>query len=308
MAVRRQVGRAAAAVVVAGAMLSGCGGPILAGSAVVIGDRAIPLSQVRSEVEAVLSDPGAVSLADAQGQQLADLAREVVAARVKEAIVMPAAGAAGVTVSPALIDSEVDNTVRAALDRLGPQAAETVDPAQVEAFRELLHRTVPAQLTAIELGRRAAGGIAVTVDEVPARDRATAEKLAGALAAGGRAAEEALSGPGAKRGITYTAVGDPDRAGTVLFGVPQGAVVAYQPSPGNASWSVAKITSRRTGGVADQGAVDRLSQRQLVRIGFRIAQARTGPVTVNPRYGVWDPVQFELARPGDETGVVLLPG
>jgi len=44
--VRRQVGRVILAVAAAGAVATGCGGPSQVGSAVIIGDRAVPLGSV----------------------------------------------------------------------------------------------------------------------------------------------------------------------------------------------------------------------------------------------------------------------
>lgn len=304
---RMRVGRAVAAVAVVSAVISGCGGPEQPGTAVAIGDRTIPLSQVESEVDAVLSDPGERAIAQSQGQQLTDLARSVVGARVTDSVVTPVAAAAGVVVPAAEVDLQIDNIV---VSVLGGQSQEKLTPddkAKVKALYGLLRRQVPAQLAAVELARRQVGGISVTVDEVPVRDRTAAEKLAGTLAAGGAAADAVMAGPGARRGVTYRATDDAERAGSILFGVPQGTVVAYRPSAGNANWSVAKVTVRRTDGPVDDQAVDSLSQQDLLPIGFRIAQAQAGEVTVNPRYGVWDPVAFAITRPGDATGIVLLP-
>ncbi|MGI5126083.1 hypothetical protein ACQEVB_04635 [Pseudonocardia sp. CA-107938] len=312
---RSHVGRAVAAVTIVGAVISGCGGPGAPGTAAVIGDRTIPLGQVETEVEGVLGDPGAVELAQTRDEKPIDMARDVVSSRVTEGVVVPAAAAAGVVIPQAQIDSEIDSTMRAALGGVSPADQQAI-AAKAEAFRGALRRAVPAQLTAQELGRKVAAHLAVTVDEVSVRDRATAEQLATALATGGPAAEAALSGPGVRKGVTYRATPDqahpdarvdPDRAGTVLFGVPQGGVVAYQPSQANATWSVARVVARDVAAPGKDDDVAGLSQQQLLLIGLRAAQATTGTVTVNPRYGEWDPVRFGVVAAGDSAGRVLLP-
>jgi hypothetical protein len=45
-----KVGRALVAAAAAGALVSGCGGPVQAGSAIIVGDTAVPLDQVQSQV------------------------------------------------------------------------------------------------------------------------------------------------------------------------------------------------------------------------------------------------------------------
>ena len=170
-------------------------------------------------------------------------------------------------------------------------------------------RSAHWQTAATGLGRTVVGRVSIVVDEVTVRDRATAERSARILATGGPAADALLAGPGARRGVDYRIATDPERAGTVVFGVPQGSVVAYQPSPANASWSVARVVSRRTDGAYDAAAADKISLSELLNIGKRVAQAEQvrNPVVVNPRFGVWDPVSFKVVQPADVAGLVILP-
>lgn len=306
---RRQVGRVVAAVAVVGAVVSGCGGPAQPATAAVIGDRVISLDQVEREIDAALSDNGQLAAIRAVGGDAADLARTVVGTTISNAIVGSRAAAAGVAVSPADVDRTAMINARGVLQQLAQQGINVNDQAMVDGVLALTRRSAEEQQAATGLGRGVAGRISIVVDEVGVRDRATAERTARLLASGGAAADGVLAGPDARRGVTYSAAADPERAGTVVFGVPQGAVVAYQPSSSNSGWSVARVVSRRTDGVADQAAVDQLSQLQLAIIGQRSAQADAAstPVVVNPRFGVWDPVGFGLTNSENTAGLVILP-
>ena len=50
-----KVGRALVAAAAAGALVSGCGSPVQAGSAIIVGDTAVPLEQVQSQVGTLLA-------------------------------------------------------------------------------------------------------------------------------------------------------------------------------------------------------------------------------------------------------------
>ncbi len=252
---RTQVGRVVAAVAVVGAVVSGCGGPAQPATAAVIGDRVISLDQIEQEIDAALSDNDQLAAVRAIGGDAAGLARSVVGATIGNAIVGVRAAAAGVVVAPADVDRTATMNARGVLQQLASQGAEVNDPSVVNGILALTRRSAAEQQAATGLGRGVVGRISIVVDEVAVRDRATAEKSARLLASGGAAADGVLAGPGARRGVTYNAATDPDRAGTVVFGVPQGAVVAYQPNPANATWSVARIVTRRTDGQPDQAAM-----------------------------------------------------
>lgn len=292
---RMQVGRALAAVVIAGAVLSGCGGPIQTGAAVVIGDSTISLDQAKGRIDSALAQPGVLEQARSKGEDSTDVARDVVSGQIQGNLVGSEAAAAHVVVSDAAVDADV-------AAQFGPAAVSQITPTIRESLR--------TQLIGIELGKRAVGATTVTVDKVDTRSRVDAERLAGILASGGPAADALFTDPTAKRGADYTAAANPDDAITVLFGVPQGATVVYQASPGNATWTVAKVTARSTDGKPDEAAASGLSQDQLLVIGYRSAQAvaAKSDVRVNPRFGVWDAVALRVVKPGDTAGLVILPG
>src|SRR5687768_12592397 len=77
--VRRQVGRVIVAVVAAGAVASGCGGPSQAGSAAIVGSDAVPLEVIQSQLDTALAKPDQLAQI---GIQPADVARALVSQHV----------------------------------------------------------------------------------------------------------------------------------------------------------------------------------------------------------------------------------
>lgn len=307
---RRHVGRAVAAVTIVGAVVSGCGGPGGPGTGAVVGEHVISLNDIEQQVDAAYADRNQLVANQAFQWGASGLSRMVVDAAVGDAIVGAQAAASGVTVAPADVDRTSQEVARGMYEEqvnAGNQAVQ--DDNVIRGLLAVTGRSAHWQTAAIALGRAAVGRVSVVVDEVAVRDRATAERSARILATGGPAADALLAGPGARRGVEYKIATDPERAGTVVFGVPQGAVVAYQPSPANASWSVARVVSRRTDGAFDSAGADKVSLSELLDIGKRVAQAEQvhNPVVVNPRFGVWDPVNFMVVQPADVAGLVLLP-
>jgi hypothetical protein len=91
--------------------------------------------------------------------------------------------------------------------------------------------------------------------------------------------------------------------------VPAGTVVVFQPDPQQATWIVARVLDRRTDAPSDPAAVTSISRSQLLAIGRRLLQPtadRVG-IRVNPRYGVWDPVEMRIVAEDQQVGSVLPP-
>jgi hypothetical protein len=86
-------------------------------------------------------------------------------------------------------------------------------------------------------------------------------------------------------------------------------VVAFQPNPQQSTWIVFKVTQRRTDARSDPATVSSISQSQLINIGDRLLQpdAEALGVRVNPRYGVWDPIQLRVVADGQQAGMILQP-
>jgi hypothetical protein len=294
-----QVGRVAAAVAVLGAVIGGCGGPDQAGSAVIIGADAVPLTRVQSQLDVALSKTDQIARITAQGGTTADLSRSIVTREVLHELLQRRAAAEGIVVTDAQIDAEVAGN--GGVDAI-------VDGSLYD--HSTLRQRVRDDLIAAQLARRSVAGLAVTVDLVAATSRADADAKAQTLLHGGPAADALFADPRtAERGTTVQAASNPAEAGSVLFGVPVGAVVAFQPNPQQSTWIVFKVTDRRTDAPSDPAAVSNMSQAQLTTIGERLLQqdAEELGVRVNPRYGVWDAIQLRVVADGQQTGMVLPP-
>jgi hypothetical protein len=299
-AVRKQVGHVAATVAVVVAALSGCGGPEQAGSAVIVGDEAVPLAQVQEQLGTAVSRRDGFAQYSQIGGTSATLARSIVGEEVMHILLERRAAAEGIVVTDAQVD--------AALSGDDGQDADLAELLYDEPTRRELERD---RLIAAEIGRRLASGLAVTVDIVAVTTRDTAEQTARTLAAGGPGAEAvfAQNPSNSERGGTYQAATSPGEAETVVFGVPVGTVGYFQPNPGQSGWIVYRVLDHRTDVPVDPAAVSSLSEAQLVGIGKRGVQADADAlgVRVNPRYGEWDPIQLTVVPDDQQSGGTILP-
>jgi len=292
--VRMQVGRAVAAVAVVGAVVSGCGGPDQAGAAVIVGDTAVSLESVQTQLTAALSR---VPAGSQQRDTPATIARDIVSNEVVHGLVTQQATAAGIVVADAQVDAFI-------AQQGGTQALLQNSILDVPGLRQ----QVRDFLVSVELGRRAAAGLQVTVDLVGAASKDQAADIARRLAAGGALAAGVFQqGKTSKQGVVSTAATSPGDAGSVLYGAPVGDTVYYQPDPQQANWLVAKIVSRNTNAKSSPAAVSQITQSQLAGIGQRLLQplAEVQGVRVNPRYGVWDPISLRVVAADQVSGSIL---
>ncbi|WP_169381957.1 hypothetical protein [Pseudonocardia acidicola] len=296
---RTQVGRVAGAVAVVGAVVSGCGsGPSQVGSAVIVGSDAVPLSQVQSQLDVALGKTAAVSQLAYQGVGTDDIARDVVSRAVVHDLLQRAAANEGIVVG----DQQVD----AALAAIGGADAATQSSLyNLSALRE----RVRDEITAAELARRYVDRLTVTVDVAAATSRADAEAKARAIAAGGPAADAVFS-TNAQKGLKFSAAADPEAASGALFGTTAGKIAVFQPAPSQSSWIVMRVVDRRTDATpAGPSVANQIDQATLVKIGERLLQPMADElgVRVNPRYGVWDPIQLRVVAQGQEAGTIMTP-
>jgi hypothetical protein len=297
--VRRQVVRVIVAVTAAGAVATGCSGVSQPGSAVIIGDRAVSLETVQGQMQAALDKPDQMSRLAADGRTPDDVARGLVTQQVLHDLVGREAAERRISVT----DQQVDSS----LAEQGGTGSILENTFLDEAG---LRERVRDQLLVAEMARGVVGGLSVTADLVAATSREEADRTAQTLLAGGPAADALFDNPDtAARAQTYQAVTAPDAAATVLFSTPVGGVAAFQPDPGRATWIVLRITESRTDVQSPPEAVAALSQADLTSIGYRLLQpvADEVGVTVNPRYGVWDPISLQVVAPEDVSGEILLP-
>jgi hypothetical protein len=293
--VRMQMGRVLAAVVVVGAVVSGCGGPEQAGSAVIVGDTSVSLESVQAQLSDALKR---VPPAGLQQDTPAAVARDIVTNEILHGLVERQATARSVTVTDADVDAFI------------AQQGGTQSLLQNSILDEAgLRQQVRDNLLAAGLAKRAVAGLQVTADLVAATTKDEAVADAQKLAVGGSAADALFTNPQtSQRGIVYTAATTPGIASTVVFGTPVGGTVYFQPNPQQATWIVFRVTGKRTDAPSDPAAVSQISQDQLVSIGQRTLQPvadRLG-VRVNPRYGVWDPIALRVVA-ADQVSGGLLP-
>ena len=138
-----------------------------------------------------------------------------------------------------MTDAEVDAFIE---QQGGAQTLLQNSVLDLEGLRSQAHDF----LVATALGRKAAPGLAVTVDLVGAPNRTDAEAKARTLAAGGPAADALFNDARtARKGVQVAAATDTQNAGSVVFGTPVGDVVAYQPDPQQATWNVFRVTDRQ---------------------------------------------------------------
>ena len=293
------VGRVAATVAVVAAVVSGCGGPDQAGSAVIVGNDTVPLERVQTQLGTAVNRTDQFAQYTAQGGTSADLARNIVTREVLHDLLTRRAQQDGIVVTDAQVDAE-----------LAANGGAEATLARTYYDMATLRDRVRDSLVAAQIGKRVVGGLAVTVDLVGAASRADAEQAARKLAAGGPEADALFGNPQTSaRDAVFQAASAPSAAGTVVFGVPAGTVGVFQPDPSSASWAAFRVIDRRTDMPSDPAAVSNISQSQLITIGQREVQPAGEQIgiRVNPRYGEWDPVQFRVVPAGQQDGMIILP-
>ena len=291
-----------AVLLLAGAVLAGCGsGPRQAGSAVIVGDQAVPLAEVQRRVDAVLTNPEVMRDVKAQGGTPADVARFLATSEVQHLLLAESARRENITVTDQQVDRELANPATA--QRL--EASLVFDPADArEAVRD--------QLIARQLAERYLDRLTVTVDIVVAESKADALAKARQLAAGPAEADALLRAEGrnAQRDLRLRASLVPRQAALFLFGTPAGRVIAAQTSESPESWTVLRVTEREAPPAppgTGSGSVAQLDAQTIDDIGRRLTQplAEELGVRVNPRYGTWDPMFLAVVPPGQQSSIVL---
>lgn len=295
MQVRRVV--AAAVAVTAAVVVSGCGGPVQAGSAAIVGTDVVPLERVQSKLVTALAI--AAEQQPRSQDDPAEISRGIVTQEVMHNLLARRAAQDGIVVTDAQVDAYVEanggvDTVRSDLLSDGPTLREWV--------RDLL--------VAEQIGQRVAPGLAVTIDMLFVASRDEARQVAHTLAAGGPAAD-ALFIPSRNPALdaTFQAASSPNEAAAVVFGVPVGTVGYFALDQAGTQWLVFRVVDRRTDMPSDPAAISSISQTQLALIGRRAVQpdSQALGIRVNPRYGEWDPVLSQVVAEGRQGGEIILP-
>lgn len=289
-----RVGRVVAAVAVVGAMVGGCGsGPSQTGSAVILGDGSIALATVQEEIAAALA-PEKADAAAAEGltdQQ--SIARAVVSDAVVHALLERRAAEEGIAVSDADVDA----------------ALAGVDPAASLYTGERLRQDVRDRLLAATLGAEYVDRLAVSLQVAIVPTEAEALALAGELAAGGPAADAALAAlpQGTSRPLDVTAAQALGQFPLYPFGTPAGSVVVSAPPQEGLDYEVVRIVGLQDSAPSAPSVVDQIPGDTLADFGVQLLQGGSGDIRVNPRYGVWDPLQMRVVAEGSTLGQVVPP-
>lgn len=293
---RSRVGRVVAAVAVVGAMASGCGsGPSQSGAAVVLGSGSIPLGAVQEDITAALAPDRASTAAAAGLTDPQAIARFVVTDAVRHDLLARRAAEEGLVVSEQQVDAEL---------------AAGGDPATASLYTgERARQETRDRLLAAALGARYVDrlGVALEVAVLPGEQEALA--TARALAAGGAEAEAALAAlpPGTSQAIDVTAAQALGQFPLYPFGTAEGSVVVAEPPQEGLDYEVVRIVEQRDQPGAGPSAVDQVPAAQLTAFGYQLLQpaATELGVRVNPRYGVWDPLQMAVVAEGATVGTVV---
>ena len=281
-------------------VVSGCGGPSQAGTAVIIGDDAVPLENVQTQLDMALAKPDRVAQLTAQGGSTADVARSIVTRAVLHDLLAAGRREEGITVTDAQVDAQI-------AENGGADALLDGSLYDVPALRE----RVRDNLIAAQLAQREVGGLAVTADLVAATSRADADAKAATLRAGGPAAEALFGDPQTSAPRHRLRRGElAGHAGTVLFGMPVGRRGHLPAQPG------AGHLDRRAGGRPAHRRPVRPGGGEQPSAGRSWSPSASGccsrspsevGIRVNPRYGVWDPIQLRVVAEDQRAGKILPP-
>lgn len=290
----------------AGVLLAGCGSDQFGAAAFVDGTE-IRVAQVHDQLVAVLDKEGQQARAQlVAGQQLDDLSRKLVTLRIRHQLLDIAARRAGLTADQA----QVDRLIREA------GGAETASKGTIFDAASYRERTQDRLLMA-ELGRGALLNSSVTVDYTTAPTRTAAKQRVQELSqAGSKRARQLIdadvrAGKDAELGKRIVAADDPIFATTPAFGVAEGTVVAFQLQD-TQPWVIMVVKNRANRGAqASENApqteqiqpavLEAIGLRQLARVSDEVG------VRVNPRYGLWDPVNVQVVSDENETGGFVAP-
>jgi hypothetical protein len=299
--------RAALGTLVVALLVGGCGnsGPSQLDSAAIIGGTGIPIKQVQGQIDMVLHKEGDQAHAQlVAGRQIDDVSRQIVTLLIRGNLIQTAAQRDHLSVTPV----EVSKLLYQAG---GAEAASKGTIWDAEGFRQRARD----QLLMEKLGRNALR-TAVSVDYTSATTRTGAMKRVQELAAAGATRSREMiradvqAGKEAVVGKRVVAADDPIFASTPAFGVSKGNVVAFQIAD-NKPWLIMVVRNRTENAEPSKQAPDPkdIDPAVFEAIGLRqlTPLAKDLGVRLNPRYGVWDPVDLQAVANPNETGGFVAP-
>lgn len=313
------------ALVAAGCGSSGTAPTATGDVAAVVGDATVPVALVQDRLRTSAPDLRAALEEQARqgtgsgrldAETLASRARTLLSQAVLHELVVARSARDGVVVPPAAVDARLAPAG-------GAQAVTAGTGYDAATVREL---TADAAAAA-EIGRRVFDRLAVTLDYATVDSRAEADALAARIVADPTGpAISSLPPDRAQAGLTLRPGTDQGggagaTATSLLFGLPADTVTVTSsapaaetgeesPDPSTQPWTVVHVRERTLDaappgpGVIPAAQVD---EETMTGFGLRILQplARELGVTVNPRFGTWDPTQLEVAAPPSAAGVII---
>ncbi|GAB2874878.1 SurA N-terminal domain-containing protein [Lentzea nigeriaca] len=287
---------------------TGCGtGPNQPGVAVIVGSESISLDTVQQRVNAMLKEKPNARQQLEQGK-LDLTSRDIVTEELTRKLVRIAAEREGVSVG--------EDAIEKVIDRAGGVDTLVREP-QVYHTRETVRDWVHDVLLRVELGKRFVNKLNIEIDFFYAKDRKEAEAAAKEIAADPAKMKEHLQAAPPDSSGQPTASSDvklraseqaAELLTTPVFGAQEGSVVAFGLQGANSNWVVAQVKKR--GMVASAPDTDGTS-KVTADFGLRMALFLTSdvPVTVSPRYGLWDPVAMRVIPTSERgtNGFILAP-
>src|SRR5215470_8669745 len=312
---RRPIVAAAAALAVAGGLLTGCAaGPSQVSAAAIVGDTVIPIASVQGWFDRVVADRERKERARAGGQ-LDDIGRRVVTEAVRHELLTQAAEREHLR-----IDEE---RVTELLDELGGPAKAVEQLAGTPGTDWLLYDEttirdrVRDQLIALELARQYYDSTSIKFEATQAESRTQAldkaNKIANDPGGIGEIIQSDLGkGVQAFPDQEFTVSADPNTAAqSPLFAVPAGTIMVY-PAGAQGGWWVIFIEKRDTNAPRNTSpqavAQSTVAKPLMAEIGLRMLPPLMSDVNIklNPRYGVWEPVSLEAAQNDGERMVTTI--
>jgi hypothetical protein len=307
-----------AAMITAGALLTGCTtGPSQVGAAAIVGDTTISIETVQNWFGRVVADRERKERARAN-QQLDDIGRKVVTEAVRHELLLQAAERENLRINEEEVTELLDELggPAAAIEQLSATPGSGTDWLLYD--ENTIRDRVRDQLIALELGRKYFEETSLTYDImlVDSRDDALAKAREIADNPDGRDDFlEAQAKAGAQVGVDQEAAIATNvalAAGSSLFSVPAGTVLVFFDNQFN-GWLVVVVDERSTDSPPDSSrdsvSPDDVNSSLVSAVGLRLLPMLVSDVEVklNPRFGVWEPVNLEAVENDGERQVVTIP-
>jgi hypothetical protein len=302
--VRRSALPAGAALVVA--LVAGCStGPAKPGAAAIVGGTTISVDALQAQLEGLAAARPQASRQALQAGKLPQTSRELLSYKVRGALLKDVRSRRHLSVPASRLKKEVAQIEK----RIGGASLAPAERAQARSV-------VTDRLYQRALAKDVLGRLSMKVDLFfPSGNRArvvaTARKLARNPSARSRRSDQ---GNGVHADFLAAGLAQHQPGLLPLLGAPDHSVVVFPvraaAAPGNTLWVVGYVRARKLGKAAPGSArLIRETDPQVLEKAGRLLlapSARRLVVTVNPRYGRFDPVSVSVvASQSDAYGLEL---